>query len=213
MIVSLSRLIVGMGVLMALVMDYSCYACSRQERDEAESEHRNLRNLQGKPYWIGSHKWNSKAEFQESGARCGQREPDEAMITKTNEIVKKWVEEKKNNKKKNKDDNFFGRYLEAQGLISIPTHFHVIRTTDGSEGHVSSGEINASLNVINAAYESSGFHFTMGENTTTDNSAWYTAGYNTGAEREMKSELHTGSMADLNVYLTSPGGKHCMAGS
>jgi len=209
MIVFLSyRLVLALGVL-ALVYQNFSDACEHENHhvhhDESE-EHRYLRALGNTPYWVGGHKWNSKEDFQESGARCGQREPSGAMVQKTNEIVKKWVEEKKKNKK----DNFFDTGRRLEGPINILTHFHVIRSTDGSSGDVSPSKIEAQLDVINNAYASSGFSFTMGDNTTTDNSAWYTAGHGTSAERDMKSFLHRGTMADLNVYLCSPGGKLCI---
>lgn len=128
------------------------------------------------------------------------------MVKKTNEIVNQWVEEK--NKKKNTKDNIFAtdRRLEDPAIdVEITTHFHVI--TDGSKGIEALSRIQASLDVINNALESSGFSFTLGETTTTNNSAWYNAGYGSSAERQMKSTLRKGTWAELNVYLFNLGGK------
>ena len=90
------QLVLALGVL-ALVSQNFSDACEHENHhvhNKDSEEHRNLRSP-NVPYWVGNHKWNSKKDFQESGARCGQREPSGEMIAKTNEIVKKWVEEKK----------------------------------------------------------------------------------------------------------------------
>ena len=88
---------------------------------------------------------------------------------------------------------------------TIPVYFHVI--TDGTKGKVSTTQITQQLNVLNSAYASSGFSFSLAGTDTTVNSRWYT-GLRSGskAEKDMKKALRKGDMGDLNIYTANLGG-------
>jgi hypothetical protein len=66
--------------------------------------------------------------------------------------------------------------------------------------------INSQINVLNAAYASTGWSFNLVSVDRTTNSSWYTAGPGTTAERSMKQALRQGSADDLNIYSSNPGG-------
>lgn len=74
------RLVLTLGVL-ALVNKNFSNACEHENHHhhDGSEEHRNLRALVGKPFWVSKPywvgKWDSEKDFRESGARCGQREP------------------------------------------------------------------------------------------------------------------------------------------
>jgi hypothetical protein len=87
---------------------------------------------------------------------------------------------------------------------SVKVYFHVI--TSGSAGAVSSSQISQQLSVLNAAYQSSGFTFTLAGTDTTNNSSWYNLSQGSSAERAMKTALRKGTMADLNVYTANLSG-------
>jgi hypothetical protein len=82
---------------------------------------------------------------------------------------------------------------------TIPVWFHVIGSTSGA-GALSSGDINAQLDVVNAAYGSWRWTFTLAGSGTTANDAWYNLAEGSTAERQMKAALHTGSAQTLNIY-------------
>lgn len=84
---------------------------------------------------------------------------------------------------------------------SVKVYFHVI--TSGSAGAVSSSQISQQISVLNAAYQSSGFTFTLAGTDTTDNSSWYNLSQGSSAERAMKTALRKGTMADLNIYTAN----------
>lgn len=56
---------------------------------------------------------------------------------------------------------------------------------------------------MNTAYGPSGFSFNLLDTDFTVNDEWAAAGQGTQAELDMKSELHQGSYADLNLYFLS----------
>lgn len=88
---------------------------------------------------------------------------------------------------------------------TIPVYVHVIRTSSGTGG-ATTQMITNQINVLNAAYSSSGFSFTLAGTTTTNNSTWYTAGQGSTAERQMKTALRVGGAGTLNMYLNNMGG-------
>lgn len=86
----------------------------------------------------------------------------------------------------------------------VPTYVHVI--TNGSAGNVPASQITSQMTVLNNAYAGSGLSFSLAATDYTNNASWYTAGYGTTAERQMKTALHRGTKDDLNIYLANIGG-------
>jgi hypothetical protein len=86
----------------------------------------------------------------------------------------------------------------------VPTYVHVI--TNGSAGNVTSTQISQQMTVLNNAYAGSGISFSLAATDYTNNASWYTVGYGTTAERQMKTALHRGTKDDLNIYIANIGG-------
>ena len=98
-----------------------------------------------------------------------------------------------------------GDILAAGATTSIPVHVHIITSSSGA-GAPSSNMITSQINVLNAAYASAGYAFTVVSTDTSRNDAWYTAQPNTTAETQMKTALHQGGAGDLNMYFNNMGG-------
>ena len=86
---------------------------------------------------------------------------------------------------------------------TINVYFHVITNSSGA-GDVSD-RIRSQMDVLNAAYANTVFSFVFAGTTVTANNSWYTAGYGSAAETEMKASLRVGSANDLNIYANNMG--------
>ena len=90
---------------------------------------------------------------------------------------------------------------------TINVYFHVINKGSGvANGDVSDSIINAQMRVLNDAFAPWGWSFVLESVDRTTNATWYTAGYGSNAERQMKEALRKGSADDLNIYSLNPGG-------
>ncbi|WP_309895231.1 zinc metalloprotease [Archangium sp.] len=93
------------------------------------------------------------------------------------------------------------------GSVNIPVYVHVINKGTGiANGDIPQTQIDAQINVLNAAYANTPFRFTVVAVDRTTNATWYTAGNGTAAETAMKTALRQGTADDLNIYFSSPGG-------
>lgn len=98
-----------------------------------------------------------------------------------------------------------GSFTKAATGGVINVYVHVIRTSSGTGGPTA-GQMSSQINVLNAAYAATGWSFNVVSTDYTDNSTWYTAGYGTSAEAEMKNALRQGTADDLNIYYNNMGG-------
>ncbi len=91
--------------------------------------------------------------------------------------------------------------VAAAATITIPVVFHVI-SEDGTRanGNIPDSLINSQINVLNQAYASTGFGFTLQSVNRVVNPAWYPIVYGSNAEKQMKAALRAGGDGTLNIY-------------
>lgn len=101
-----------------------------------------------------------------------------------------------------------GTWTEAQAVgATVNVYWHVIRNGSGTaNGDIPDTQINAQLQVLNAAYASAGVTFVLAGVDRTTNASWWTVGYGTSAETQMKNALRLGTADDLNIYSANLGG-------
>lgn len=99
----------------------------------------------------------------------------------------------------------FGALAPASTGGVIDVYFHVITDSDGNGGPRDS-QIDRQIRVLNGAFNQWGWVFNLVAVDYSANDAWYTAGYGSREERELKSALRQGSADDLNLYANNMGG-------
>jgi hypothetical protein len=85
------------------------------------------------------------------------------------------------------------------GVVSV--YFHVV--TDGRNGNLRDSEIESQIRGMNEAFAPWGWTFNLAATDRTANAEWFNDCYSN--EAAMKSALHQGTAADLNIYSCVPG--------
>jgi hypothetical protein len=93
----------------------------------------------------------------------------------------------------------------AATSATIPVYIHEIRNSAGVPT-ITANQVSQQMNVLNAAYLSSGFNFSLAGQDATANNAWYGAGPGSAAETQMKTTLRQGGKNTLNIYTNNMGG-------
>lgn len=91
--------------------------------------------------------------------------------------------------------------------VLIPVHVHVInKGARLSDGNVTDQMIAKQIDVLNKAYASTRFSFSLASVHRITNATWFTMGQGSRAERDAKNTLRQGESDHLNVYTANPGG-------
>ena len=93
----------------------------------------------------------------------------------------------------------------AYAVAPIHVHVHRIHAANGTGGAVTAAQVTNQISVLNAAYGTQGFAFTLASTDDTNNDSYYSATPGTSAETNMKSSLRIGGAADLNLYTNNMG--------
>jgi hypothetical protein len=92
----------------------------------------------------------------------------------------------------------------AIGSVTVPVWFHVINKGTGlSNGDIPQSQIDAQMDVLNAAYASTPFKFTLAGVDRTTNATWYAMSPGSTAEKNAKAALRKGGADALNFYIPS----------
>lgn len=139
----------------------------------------------------GTH-YVSQQAFIDAGLRCGTRQEEDA-------------DGSGNGANNRQDGNTAALAAVSGGVINV--YFHVINKGAGiANGDIPDSQIQDQINVLNAAYASTGWQFNLAATDRTTNATWYTVAPGTTAEAQMKNALRRGTAADLNIYTANIGG-------
>jgi hypothetical protein len=144
--------------------------------------------------------------------RCGTRQLSELEVKLIDEQIDK-LRGFKGGNGKGKPGGGGGGYGTPRpaGSVVIDVYFHVIRENNGTGGNTAQ-QIQAQMDVLNDSFAgrtggvASPFQFNLAGITYTNNSTWFTAGYGSQAERDMKAALRQGGSETLNIYSFNVGG-------
>jgi hypothetical protein len=101
---------------------------------------------------------------------------------------------------------------EAASTVTVPVAFHVLRKDNTlAGGNIPAKQVVDQIEVLNAAFASSGFQFALQEVTRTTQPQWFKMAPTPGSsgqryfrgnskEIKMKQALHTGGAETLNIY-------------
>lgn len=145
------------------------------------------------PFVINGKSFADQRSYVESGARCTTVQPSKLEMMLLAAKEQSFLAEQAAK----------GVSVQATGG-TIPVYWHVITSASGA-GAPTSQQITDQINVLNAAYASAGFTFTLMQTTTTANDSWYTCSGGT-CETQMKNALRVGGAGTLNVYSNNMGG-------
>jgi hypothetical protein len=101
----------------------------------------------------------------------------------------------------------FHENLKASQKVTggtIPVYWHTITNSTGA-GNTPRSQIDAQINVLNAAYSKAGFTFVLQSVDNTVNDQWFVVSPSTTAEKQMKSALRKGTASALNLYTANIG--------
>jgi Pregnancy-associated plasma protein-A len=160
--------------------------------------------------------FESQQAFVDAGRRCSTRHADDLELEEIENDVKN------NRGATDRGPGSGGAGVEGarvypNGSITIPVHFHVVYSADGT-GNIPEARLDNQINAMNEHYSgldtpayrtaaaNMSFRFVKSSVTRTQNDAWYAAGPGSAAETAMKNALHAGSADDLNFYTNSGGG-------
>lgn len=162
----------------------------------------------GRPFWVGDKQWPSQRVFVESGARCATRPLSDLERATVEEKIGPLIAARaqqlgRQNPDKGKPGGGGGGGGGVTGGV-VNVYFHVIHS--GNTGRLSSGEINAQMSILNAAFGGTGWSFNLVATDYTDSSAWFAMTPGSSAEASAKAALRQGSADDLNIYTANPSG-------
>jgi len=97
-------------------------------------------------------------------------------------------------------------HAKAFGGAKIDVYVHVINVGSGVEnGDLPKSMIKEQINVLNSAFNGTGFTFNLKGIDRTTNEDWFEVGMDSSAETAMKTALRKGNAGDLNLYSANLG--------
>jgi len=161
------------------------------------------------PFTFNGKTWKNQLEFIDAGLRCGTKQHDDAQRFRIDEEVGR-ILKLRGYEQGGKPGGGPGGGGGTPVAVTIPVVFHVI--TSGTQGNLSDQQIAAQIDELNDSFrgQTGGvdtlFSFNLVATTHSNNSAWFTMGYNSAEEAAAKQVLRQGGPETLNIYSANLGG-------
>jgi hypothetical protein len=134
--------------------------------------------------------YSNEKKIMVDGVRCATPVPTIEQQYRVQSRIQEWTR--------------LGR-TTSRNVITIPVAVHVVRGDNG-EWDVTDIQIQDQIDVLNAAFLSQNFQFTLTSTDRTDNSEWSQHSYGSSEEIAMKSSLAISPETTLNMYFCNIGG-------
>ena len=162
----------------------------------------------GRPFWVGDHAWPNRQAFIDSGARCATKPLGDLERAQVEEKIGPFMAARAQALRQPGTDGKpggggGGGVSVTGGVVNV--YVHVI-TSSAGVGAVTDARIADQINVLNAAYATTGWSFSLKGTDRTVNSTWSTMTPGSTAESQAKAALRIGSADDLNLYTANIGG-------
>ncbi len=196
------NLLIAAGLTVATLFAMPAAASSQGQDElnvasegERASGYQMIRNEDGNletVFMFNGVRYPDQETFVRSGRRCSTTDLEETEM----EAIEREVGDM---------DWYQKSSFNTAAATTINTYVHIIRTSTGTGGPTTT-QVNNQMNVLNSAYSSAGYTFKVVSTDTTNNSTYYTAGYGSTAESQMKNALRKGTAQNLNIYFNNMGG-------
>jgi hypothetical protein len=164
----------------------------------------------GRPFWVGERSWPSQQAFIDSGARCATKPLSEFERDQVEQKLGPFMAaraQQLSQASPNKGKPGGGDPPPPTvigGVINV--YFHVINNGPlVANGNIPDSQIASQINVLNAAYATTGWSFSLAATDRTTNASWYTMTPGSAAETQAKAALRQGTADDLNIYSANIG--------
>lgn len=185
--VTLAGLTLGVGCAMEQDLEDEL---SSEELELLEEEAMAAEDMvDAEPFVFEGLTFASQREFVESGRRCGSHVSDSEQARMEADFQTHL-------------QNSTQKVNVTGGVISV--YWHTITNTSG-QGALTSQQIQAQMDVLNAAYAATGWSFSLVSTDVTANNTWYTMTPGSTAESQAKNALRKGTADDLNLYSANIG--------
>lgn len=185
--VTLAGLTLGVGCAMEQDLEDEL---SSEELELLEEEALAAEDMvDAEPFVFEGMTFASQREFVESGRRCGSHVSDSEQARMEADFQTHL-------------QNSTQKVNVTGGVISV--YWHTITNTSG-QGALTSQQIQAQMDVLNAAYAATGWSFSLVSTDVTANNTWYTMTPGSTAESQAKNALRKGTADDLNLYSANIG--------
>jgi hypothetical protein len=87
---------------------------------------------------------------------------------------------------------------------TINVYWHVLREGEGGKGDIPAAMITDQIDVLNAAYASTGWSFNLVSIDRTTNASWYNGCYGNASTESAFKATRLGSADDLNIWSCNP---------
>lgn len=147
-------------------------------------------------YHVGDEAYTSEEDFIRSGRRCATYDISDEEAAIVQEEMNAILD----------DMGYINRDEIGKRAVTFDVIVNCIQNNSGSQGYVSTSQMQDQINVLNQAYAGTGISFNFRYYRYVKNTSWFNMTHGSSAESAAKNALHYGGSNFLNIYTANPSG-------